>query len=66
MPANYGVFFCLKLDARDAVLYDEETGIIPRIKLIKPYVALKFGKDSAPYQQINALRISPREIGQNG
>ncbi len=44
-----------KLDARDAVIYDEATGIIPRIKLIKTYLTLKFGKDSAAYQQINAL-----------
>lgn len=46
-----------KLDARDAVIYDEETGIIPRIKLIKTYLTLKFGKDSSAYQQINALEF---------
>lgn len=46
-----------KLDARDAVIYDEATGIIPRIKLIKTYLILKFGKDSAAYQQINALEF---------
>lgn len=46
-----------KLDARDALLYDEATGIIPRIKLIKTYLTLKFGKDSAAYQQINALEF---------
>ncbi len=46
-----------KLDARDAVLYNDETGIIPRIKLIKTYLALKFGKDSAAYRQINALEF---------
>lgn len=46
-----------KLDARDAVLYNDQTGIIPRIKLIKTYLTLKFGKDSAPYQQINALEF---------
>ena len=46
-----------KLDARNAVLYDAETGIIPRIKLIKTYLTLKFGKDSAAYQQINALEF---------
>lgn len=46
-----------KLDARDAVLYDDETGIIPRINLIKTYLTLKFGKTSAPYQQINALEF---------
>lgn len=46
-----------KLDARDAVMYDDATGIIPRIKLIKPYLILKFGKESAIYQQINALEF---------
>ena len=46
-----------KLDARDAVIYNDETGIIPRIKLIKTYLTLKFGKDSAAYQQINALEF---------
>lgn len=46
-----------KLDARDAIMYDDETGIIPRINLIKPYLILKFGKDSAIYQQINALEF---------
>ncbi len=46
-----------KLDARDAIIYDEQTGIIPRIKLIKTYLTLKFGKDSAAYQQINALEF---------
>jgi len=46
-----------KLDARDAIIYDESTGIIPRIKLIKTYLILKFGKDSAAYQQINALEF---------
>ncbi|MDQ2746204.1 MAG: hypothetical protein M3T96_02980 [Acidobacteriota bacterium] len=46
-----------KLDARDAVMYDDQTGIIPRIKLIKTYLTLKFGKDSSAYQQINALEF---------
>ena len=46
-----------KLDARDALLYNEETGIIPRIKLIKTYLTLKFGKTSAAYQQINSLEF---------
>lgn len=51
-----------KLDARDAILYNEETGIPARAKLIKTYLALKLGKDSAAYQQINALdfRYVPR------
>lgn len=46
-----------KLDARDAIMYDDETGIIPRIKLIKPYLILKFGKESTIYQEINALEF---------
>lgn len=46
-----------KLDARDAVMYDDETGIIPRVKLIKTYIILKFSKDSTIYQQINALEF---------
>ena len=46
-----------ELDARDAVLYDEETGIPKLIKLIKTQLALKPGKESAAYQQINALEF---------
>jgi aspartokinase len=46
-----------KLDARNALLYDKTTGIKARVNLIKPYIALKFGKDSAVYQQINALEF---------
>ena len=46
-----------KLDARNALLYNKTTGIKARINLIKPYIALKFGKDSAAYQQINALEF---------
>ncbi|CAN5342018.1 hypothetical protein BH10ACI1_BH10ACI1_09850 [soil metagenome] len=46
-----------KLDARDAVMYNDQTGIIPRIKLTKTYLILKFGKTSAAYQQINALEF---------
>lgn len=45
------------LDARDALLYNNPDCLINRINLIKPYVALKFGKDSAVYQQINALEF---------
>lgn len=44
-------------DARDAVLYDDETGIIKRIKLIKTQLALNPGKQSAAYQQISALEF---------
>jgi hypothetical protein len=45
------------LDARDAVLYDDETGIIKLVKLIKTQLALKPGRESAAYQQINALEF---------
>ena len=52
-----------KLNARDALIYNDNTGILARIKLIKTYLALKFGKDSAAYQQINALEFrKPRNI----
>lgn len=57
--AAYGT----KLDARDTILYDDESNnLLARVKLIKAYIALKFGKDSAPYQQIAALefkRVKP-------
>ena len=45
------------LDARDETLYDDETGIIKLVKLIKLQLAVKPGKDSAAYQQINALEF---------
>ena len=45
------------LDNRDALLYNDPDCMINRVNLIKPYVALKFGKDSAVYQQINALEF---------
>jgi hypothetical protein len=45
------------LDARDAVLYDEETGIIKLVKLIKNQLAVKPGRESTAYQQINALEF---------
>ena len=44
-------------DARDAVLYDPETGVIKLVQLVKKYVALILGKKSKPYQQINALQF---------
>ena len=57
--AAYGT----KKDARDEILYDDEANnLLSRVKLIKAYVALKFGKDSAPYRQIAALefrRVKP-------
>ena len=46
-----------ELDARDAIMYDDQTGIIARINLIKPYLILKFGRDSTIYQEINALEF---------
>lgn len=46
-----------KLDARDALLYDDENNLLSRVSLIKTYVALTFGKDSAPYKQISALQF---------
>ncbi|HVE55663.1 MAG TPA: hypothetical protein VNB22_02480 [Pyrinomonadaceae bacterium] len=45
------------LDARDAVLYDPETGVLKLVKLIKTQLAVKPGKSSAAYQQINALEF---------
>lgn len=44
-------------DARDNLLYDEETGILKLVKLIKTELARKPGKNSAAYQQINALKF---------
>jgi hypothetical protein len=44
-------------DARDEILYHPETGIIKLVKLIKTYLARKPGKQSAAYQQINALEF---------
>jgi hypothetical protein len=45
------------IDARDRVLYHPETGIIKLVKLIKTHLARKPGKQSAAYQQINALEF---------
>lgn len=42
-------------DARDEILYHPDTGVIKLVKLIKTQLARKPGKDSAAYQQINAL-----------
>lgn len=46
-----------KLDVRNDLLYDKATGILTRVKLVKTYVALKFGKQSAAYKQINVLEF---------
>jgi hypothetical protein len=42
-------------DARDAVLYDPDTGVLKLVKLIKAQLARKPGTESAAYQQIVAL-----------
>jgi hypothetical protein len=44
-------------DARDVILYDEQTGVLKLIKLIKIPLTLKPGKASAAYQQISALEF---------
>jgi len=44
------------LNARDAVLYDPETGILKLVKLVKTHLAAP-GKASAAYQQVNALKF---------
>ena len=44
-------------DTRDEILYDPETGVLKLVKLIKTQLALNPGKDSAAYQQINALEF---------
>ena len=44
-------------EARDEILYNEETGMLARVGLVKKYIAYAFGKDSAAYQQINALKF---------
>lgn len=44
-------------DARDAILYDKDTGVLKLVKLIKTQLARKPGRDSAAYQQVNALEF---------
>jgi hypothetical protein len=44
-------------DTRDRILYDDQTGILKLVKLIKTQLALKPGKNSAAYQQVNALEF---------
>ncbi len=44
-------------DARNTILYHPDTGIIKLVKLIKTQLARKPGKQSAAYQQINALEF---------
>ncbi len=44
-------------ETRDAILYGEETGLVERVLLVKKYIAYALGKDSAAYQQINALKF---------
>lgn len=45
------------LDARNEILYDENTGLIKLAQLIKKQIARVPGKDSAAYAQINALEF---------
>jgi len=45
-------------DNRDRVLYDKDTGVLKLVKLIKTQLARKPGRQSAAYQQINALEFS--------
>jgi hypothetical protein len=47
----------LATDARDALLYHPQTGILKLVKLIKTQLARKPGKASAAYQQITALEF---------
>jgi hypothetical protein len=44
-------------DARDAVLYDDDTGLIKLVKLVKTHLARKPGRESPAYQQVNALEF---------
>lgn len=46
-----------KLDNRDELLYTAQTGIVDRFILIKKYILLTFGEDSAVYQQLRALEF---------
>lgn len=44
-------------DARDELLYNPETGVLKRVLLIKKQIGRIPGKQSAAYQQINALQF---------
>ncbi|MET0753040.1 MAG: hypothetical protein ABWZ66_06690 [Pyrinomonadaceae bacterium] len=44
-------------DARDEILYNPETGVLKRVFLIKKQIGRVPGKQSAAYQQINALQF---------
>ena len=44
-------------EIRDTLLYNDETGVLALIGLIKKYLDYAFGKDSAVYQQVNALKF---------
>jgi len=44
-------------DARDEILYNPETGILKLVLLIKKQLARIPGKNSAAYQQVNALEF---------
>ena len=47
-------------DTRDEILYNEETGILKLVKLIKTQLLINPGRDSSAYQQINALEFRKR------
>ncbi len=44
-------------DARDAILYHPDTGVLKLVKLIKAQLARKPGRNSAAYQQVAALEF---------
>lgn len=44
-------------DNRDTLLYDEQTGVITAVDLIKKYVKYAFGADSLAYKQLVALKF---------
>ncbi len=45
------------MDTRDEVLYNNDTGIIKLLKLIKTQLARKPGRDSTAYKQVTALEF---------
>ncbi|MET0751852.1 MAG: hypothetical protein ABWZ66_00640 [Pyrinomonadaceae bacterium] len=54
---NAGIALGLAQDARDEILYNPDTGVLKLVRLIKLQLARKPGKQSAAYQQINALNF---------
>lgn len=43
--------------ARNRELYDEETGLVPRAKMVKQYVKSIYGSSSPEYRQVNGIRF---------